>query len=77
VVWPLLLLGCVAVVRATRAMRGSAGGLRPGRPLPRGAIAVMLVVLTAGSFVWSVLQTTGDAPAAYFSTLTRAWELGV
>lgn len=77
VVWPLLLLGCVAVVRAARTMRGSAGGLRPGRPLPRGAIAVMLVVLTAGSFVWSVLQTTGDAPAAYFSTLTRAWELGV
>ncbi|WP_160005597.1 acyltransferase family protein [Nocardioides sp. AX2bis] len=77
VVWPLLLLGCLALVRAARSMRGSAGGLRPGRPLPRGAIAAMLVVLTAGSFAWSVLQTSGDAPAAYFSTLTRAWELGV
>ena len=77
VVWPLLLLACLALVRAARSRRGSAGGLRPGRPLPRRAIAAMLVVLTAASFSWSVLHTTGDAPAAYFSTLTRAWELGV
>ena len=36
VVWPLLLLGCVAVVRAARTMRGSAGGLRAGSSAAAG-----------------------------------------
>ncbi len=77
VVWPLLLLACLGVVRLVRGVRGSAGGLRPGRPLPRAAIAAMLVVLTLASLTWSVLHTGEEPASAYFSTLTRAWELGV
>ena len=37
----------------------------------------MLFVVTAASFTWSVVQTADEPSAAYFSTLTRAWELGL
>ena len=37
----------------------------------------MLVVLTGASFAWSVVSTSSDPLAAYFSTLARAWELGL
>jgi len=59
-VWPLVVL-LVAAVSARRL---------------RGVLAAVLVVVCAASFVWAVVQTA-DAPVlAYYSTLTRAWELG-
>lgn len=71
VVWPLLLLLCLALVRLAR--RG-----RPDqRRLPRRTVLLMLVAVTAASFTWSLTQTAAEPAAAYFSTLTRAWELGV
>ncbi|MBF4161728.1 acyltransferase family protein [Nocardioides acrostichi] len=70
VVWPLLLVACVAVARRV-------SGLGRQQRLPRRGIMGMLVVLTIASFTWSMISSQ-DAPAeAYFSTLARAWELGV
>ena len=62
-VWPALLL--VLVLVAGR------------RTLPRGLVLAVLVVITVASFAWSVVSTGSDPLAAYFSTLARAWELGL
>ena len=37
----------------------------------------MLVVLSLASLAWSIHQTVDSPTTAYFSTFTRAWELGV
>jgi peptidoglycan/LPS O-acetylase OafA/YrhL len=41
------------------------------------ALAGVLSVLVAGSLVYSAVELTRDAPAAYFGLPSRAWELGV
>ncbi|WP_139981740.1 acyltransferase family protein [Nocardioides litoris] len=64
VVWPLLVLGCVALLARRR--RGS----------PTRALLVVLLVLVAASFAYAVHLTRADPVAAYFSTPARAWELG-
>jgi peptidoglycan/LPS O-acetylase OafA/YrhL len=63
VVWPALLLGLVLLGRR--------------RALPRRLVASVLVLLTGASFAWSVVSTSTDPLAAYFSTPARAWELGL
>jgi peptidoglycan/LPS O-acetylase OafA/YrhL len=63
VVWPALLLGLVLLARQ--------------RSLPRRLVGSVLVVLTGASFAWSVVSTSTDPLAAYFSTPARAWELGL
>jgi peptidoglycan/LPS O-acetylase OafA/YrhL len=40
-------------------------------------LGVVLAVITLASFAWSVMQTAQTPTFAYFSTFTRAWELGV
>ncbi len=63
-VWPILV---GAAVWATRRRK-------PGT----APVGILLVVALAGgiaSFVWSVHRTSVEPTAAYFSTLTRAWEL--
>jgi peptidoglycan/LPS O-acetylase OafA/YrhL len=72
VIWPLLLLGCLAVA----AQLGRGGSLRLER-LPRRAVLTMVVVLSVASLLWSVHATLASPTSAYFSTLTRGWELGV
>lgn len=62
-VWPLLLLGAVAVM----SRRGV------GRDRRRALQAVVLVVLVL-SLVSSVVYTIAYPPQAYFVTFTRAWE---
>ncbi len=62
-VWPALLL--VLVLIAGR------------RALPRRLVFGVLLVVTVASFVWSVVSTSSDPLAAYFSTPARAWELGL
>ncbi|GAB3149731.1 hypothetical protein GCM10027058_12610 [Microbacterium neimengense] len=65
-VWP----GVVALsllVLPTAAWRG-----RHGR-LTVGAIAAVIVLASAA---WAASQTASEPTVAYFSTLTRAWELG-
>ncbi|TKJ34535.1 acyltransferase family protein [Blastococcus sp. CCUG 61487] len=62
VAWPLLILAVTALVVGRR-RRVALGG-------------AMLAVCTA-SFAWSVHATAASPTTAYFSTFTRAWELGV
>ncbi|MBF4762899.1 acyltransferase [Nocardioides islandensis] len=68
-VWPLLLVGAIALA-ATRGRRLADGW---GRRTP----LLMIGVLSVLSFAWSVHATYQSPTTAYFSTLTRAWELGV
>jgi len=60
--WPSLLAGLVLVVRGMR---------------HRNALAVALLGIIGASLAWSVIQTRTNATWAYFSPLTRAWELAL
>ncbi len=73
VVWPLLLVGCLALTKLLT--RGRAG--RRVERLPRSAVVTMLCVISLASLGWSIHQTVDSPTSAYFSTFTRAWELGV
>ncbi|MEO6510749.1 MAG: acyltransferase family protein [Nocardioides sp.] len=68
-VWPLLLVGTIALAAAR--------GGRPADRLGRRTPLLVIGVLSALSFAWSVYATYQSPTTAYFSTLTRAWELGV
>lgn len=59
-VWPILF---AAVCRI---------GTRNGT---RARLATVLVAVVVGSFAWSVVQTDANPIWAFFSPLTRAWEL--
>ncbi|MGN0062673.1 MAG: acyltransferase family protein [Nocardioides sp.] len=67
---PLVLMVVTALV-----VRRSLPTTRPV-VLRRWAL-VVLGVLSAASLAWSIHLTSVDITAAYFSTLTRAWELGL
>jgi peptidoglycan/LPS O-acetylase OafA/YrhL len=60
VLWPLVIALCVLA----------------GRRHLRGLLAAVLVVACALSLYLSVTVTASNAPLAYFSIQTRAWELG-
>ena len=81
-VWPWLMVLVVALVlRSTRARKEAASAgptaMQARRIHLRATVGVLLAAVTVASFVFALVQT-GDAPTvAYFSTLTRAWELGV
>lgn len=68
-VWPLLLAG---IFLATRRWR-KRGYLRARE---WGLLTVMTAVVVM-SFGWAMLQSGANPNAAYFSTFTRVWELGV
>ncbi|WP_317230107.1 acyltransferase family protein [Clavibacter sp. MX14-G9D] len=66
VVWPILLtIGLALSLR----FRGA------GRY--HGILTAILLVVTVGSFAWAMADTAGNAAVAYFSTFSRAWELGI
>lgn len=46
-----------------------------GRAVTR--LLIVVTVVTVASFVWSVYYTSREPTSSYFSTLTRAWELGL
>ena len=60
--WPVLFLGLVLIVHGRR---------------HRIALTVALSSLISVSFAWSVIETKSNATWAYFSPLTRAWELAL
>ncbi|HEX5087962.1 MAG TPA: acyltransferase family protein [Nocardioides sp.] len=62
-VWPALLLGLVLLARR--------------RALPPRLVLAVLALVTGASFAWSVVSTSSDPLAAYFSTPARVWELGL
>ena len=64
-VWPLVLLGLVVLWR------------RRGKPMPRAAAAGAIGAITAASLTFSILYEPTSSGEAYFSSFTRAWELGL
>lgn len=68
VVWPWLMLGLLAFgVRRF--------GWGPGKR--RVAVAVAIAAITILSFAWAMHETMSNPTTAYFSTTSRAWELGI
>ncbi|KIQ11748.1 acyltransferase family protein [Rhodococcus sp. MEB064] len=68
-VWPVMLVLIFALTRRLE-RRGKA------RARQSGLFTFMLAVVSV-SFAWSMHQSAVDPNAAYFSTFTRVWELGV
>jgi len=67
-VWPWLMLGLLAIGLRLRFWRAEHARL----------VAGVAVAVTCGvSLWWAFVETAHDPTAAYFSTLVRAWELGV
>ncbi|MFJ3956464.1 acyltransferase family protein [Arthrobacter sp. NPDC090010] len=66
-VWPWLMLGVLLLARKF---------LSVGKTALRVA-AVVIAVLTALSFVWSLQETVSASTMAYYDTFSRAWELGI
>lgn len=67
-VWPWLLLAVLAVVG--RFHRGLDDRSR------RWSAGIAIGIIIAVSFAWAMVQSTENPTVAYFSTFTRAWELG-
>jgi len=68
VVWPWLMLGLLLL-----GVRARWWGVGHARLVAGSAIVLLSIV----SLAWSVVQTQTNPTYAYFSTLTRVWELGV
>lgn len=66
-VWPWLMLAIFALT--TR----FAGG---HRSVARWAIGSVMILLVVTSFSWSIYETASSPTWSYFSTFSRAWELG-
>ncbi|WP_445152374.1 acyltransferase family protein [Baekduia sp. Peel2402] len=64
-VWPLLLIGALALTR----------GRKPTTRV--AALALAMGALTAISLAYSIIHTAADPRPAYFVTPTRAWEFGL
>lgn len=65
-VWPVVVVAAVVVARR-----------RPGPAVPRVALGTLLLVLVVASLAWAWQQSTASPTVAYFSSLTRAWELAL
>jgi peptidoglycan/LPS O-acetylase OafA/YrhL len=73
-VWPALILLAFAVPLAGGRHRTDPAAGDRRREL---VLVVFLGTVTAASFAWSLHATSVSPVTAYFSTFTRAWELGV
>lgn len=67
IIWPWLMVALFMVTA-----RVFKAGDRP-----RLIAGVAMLVLTIASFAWSVFETSTSPTTAYFSTSSRAWELGI
>jgi peptidoglycan/LPS O-acetylase OafA/YrhL len=75
-VWPLLFL-LAAFLTAMFATRRAAAERTARRTRTRGvAVGVPTAALVIASLAYSIHETNASAPAAYFATTTRMWELG-
>lgn len=66
-IWPWLMLGLFAIT----------ANIFKGRANPRIVAGIAMAVITAGSLAWSIWDTNNNPSVAYFSTTSRAWELGI
>lgn len=66
-VWPGVILMTLAAVARWA----------PRRIPARLALGGILVVAILASFLWAMTETANNASWAYFSTASRAWELGI
>ena len=66
-VWPWLLLGFLLI----------AGRLGWKAEAKRKTVIAIFAFATLASFAWSVHESATNANLSYFSTLDRAWELGI
>jgi peptidoglycan/LPS O-acetylase OafA/YrhL len=65
-VWPWVLLGVLLLA------------VKTGRKeIARTMGAAGLALICAASFAWAMFESTSSPTVAYFSTVSRAWELGV
>ncbi|MFJ6535595.1 acyltransferase family protein [Paenarthrobacter sp. NPDC091711] len=66
-VWPIVMVAILGF------------GFRSARQqaLRRTVLVSALVLLTVGSFAWALLESASAPSWAYFSTFSRAWELGI
>ncbi|MFN8573089.1 MAG: acyltransferase family protein [Gemmatimonadaceae bacterium] len=81
--WPAIILGVLYVVRRRarrhadhQAQESKPAATDDGFPVVR-RLGVVVLLLVAISFGWSVQRTAIDQDMAYFSTFTRSWELGI
>jgi len=66
-VWPALLVLIFALTRRWRRTRW----------VQQWGLFAAMTLIVATSFSWAMYLTASDVNAAYFSTFTRVWELGV
>ncbi|WP_221585334.1 acyltransferase family protein [Microbacterium sp. G2-8] len=81
-VWPWVML--LIVVLVARRVSAGAGAATDGAGSGEAAFLrakrlarLAIVLLTAASFAWALYETTANPAVAYFSTFSRAWELGI
>lgn len=63
-IWPVVIVAVLAMTKA-------------GTRASRQALTVAMVLIIALSLIWSIYETATNSTVAYFSTFSRAWELGV
>ncbi|MFE6650257.1 acyltransferase family protein [Nocardioides sp. NPDC057772] len=76
-VWPLVAVISIVVASRIGASQRGEGDIQQSSARARRFLLAAIALITLTSFAWSVVHTPGDATAAYFSSLTRAWELGI
>lgn len=79
-VWPVVLIALTALASWRARRRWTRRGHAPqhhGSQASSSALVWALGLIVATSFTWAVWQSGADPTVAYFSTLTRAWELAV
>lgn len=69
-VWPWLMLAVLFLLTRRTGARALSDTRR------RGVLAAVLGVLALASVLWAAYETAAAPTWAYFSTLSRAWELG-
>lgn len=77
-VWPIILLIVVLGLSPLR-RQSRLKSLNARRPTVHAIrrLTVVVTLLTLASLAWSINYTHSDQAASYFSTLSRAWELGL
>lgn len=66
VVWPLLIIAMLCVIARLRGTTSTR----------RWSLLAAILLVTTASMIWAAIETDANQTVAYFSTLSRGWELG-